>query len=190
MRRLAPVLALFLVAAGAGTRKAPTATPAAGHTETATFAAGCFWGVEALFRKVPGVVDTLVGYTGGTTPDPTYEQVLTHTTGHAEAVQVEFDPAQVSYDELLSVFWSHHDPTTRNRQGPDIGDQYRSAVFTHSPEQQAAAEAMKARLEQSKRFKKPIVTDIAPAGPFYRAEEYHQRYAEKHGGAQCHLPGL
>jgi peptide-methionine (S)-S-oxide reductase len=169
---------------------AAAATEDGAQTEQAIFAAGCFWGVEAVFRKVPGVVDVEVGYTGGTTPDPTYEKVLTHTTGHAEAVRIEFDPSQVSYDELLEVFWDNHNPTTINRQGPDIGSQYRSAVFTHSPEQQTAAEAMKARLNASRRFKKPIVTEIVPAAAFYRAEDYHQRYFEKHGGGQCHIPGL
>ena len=153
--------------------------------EQATFAAGCFWGVEALFRQVTGVVNTTVGYTGGAVPNPTYAQVCSHKTGHAEAVLVEYDPSQVSYEQLLEVFWNHHDPTTPNRQGPDRGSQYRSAVFYHTPAQQAAAEAMKARLQRSDRFKAPIVTQIVPAGPFYRAEAYHQRYYDKHGGGQC-----
>ena len=159
----------------------------AGQTmEQATFAAGCFWGVEALFRQVKGVVNATVGYTGGHTQNPTYEQVCAHTTGHAEAVRVEFDPAQVSYDQLLEVFWNNHDPTTRNRQGPDVGSQYRSAVFYHTPEQRAAAEAMKQRLQASHRFPGSLVTEIVPAPEFYPAEESHQRYFEKHGG-QCHI---
>lgn len=154
--------------------------------EKATFAAGCFWGVEEAFRHVKGVVDTAVGYCGGQTKDPTYEDVCTDRTGHAEAVQVEFDPAQVSYDQLLDVFWQAHDPTTLNRQGPDVGTQYRSAIFFHTPEQQAAAHASKQRLEQSGRLRRPIVTEIVPAAPFYRAEEYHQRYLERRGMASCH----
>ena len=155
--------------------------------ETATFAAGCFWGVEAVFRQVQGVTNATVGYTGGTVKHPTYEQVCTNTTGHAEAVRVEYDPSQVSYEALLDVFWNNHDPTTPNRQGPDWGSQYRSAIFTQTPQQRAAAEASKQRLEQSHQFKRPIVTQIVPASEFYPAEEYHQRYFEKHGGAQCHI---
>ena len=154
-------------------------------TEKATFGAGCFWGVEATFRAVPGVKDAAVGYAGGKTENPTYEDVCSHTTGHAEVVQVEFDPAAVSYDHLLDVFWSNHNPTTLNRQGPDVGDQYRSVIFYHSPEQKAAAEASKARLEQSGRHKQPIVTYIQPAPTFYRAEDYHQRYLEKRGLSHC-----
>jgi peptide-methionine (S)-S-oxide reductase len=149
----------------------------------ATFAAGCFWGVEAAFREVEGVVQTSAGYTGGGTPEPTYEQVCSHATGHAEAVEVWFDPATVSYQRLLDVFWQIHDPTTRNRQGFDIGSQYRSAIFFHSPEQQAAAATSRER-EQAKR-RRQIVTEIAPAAAFYRAEEYHQRYFEKTGRAAC-----
>lgn len=145
----------------------------------ATFAAGCFWGVEEDFRKTKGVQDATVGYIGGSIKFPTYEQVCTDTTGHAEAVQVEYDPAVVSYDRLLEVFWESHDPTTLNRQGPDVGTQYRSEIFTHSPEQAAAAEASKARLAKSGRVKRPVVTEITPATDFYRAEEYHQRYVEK-----------
>ena len=156
-------------------------------TEQATFAAGCFWGVEAFFRQVNGVVDTSVGYTGGTVAHPTYEDVCQHQTGHAEAVRVEYDPADVSYERLLEVFWKHHNPTTPNRQGPDHGSQYRSAIFYHTPAQQTAAEAMKRRLDQSRRYASPIVTQIVPVSQFYRAEEYHQRYDEKHGGAQCHI---
>ena len=157
-------------------------------TETATFAAGCFWGVEAAFRQINGVVNATVGYTGGTTKNPTYEQVCTHTTGHAEAVQVEFDPTHVSYEQLLEAFWTMHDPTTKNRQGPDVGSQYRSAIFYHTPSQQAAAEAAKAKLERSRRFPRPIVTEISPAAAFYLAEAYHQRYFEKNKDAQCHIP--
>ncbi len=151
--------------------------------ERATFAAGCFWGVEAAFREVDGVSKTSVGYTGGRTQAPTYEQVCSHSTGHAEAVEVYFDPAAVSYNELLERFWQTHNPTTRNRQGLDIGDQYRSAIFFHSPEQQAAALAFKER-EQAK-HRRQIVTEIVPASAFYRAEEYHQRYFEKSGRAAC-----
>ncbi len=147
--------------------------------EKATFAAGCFWGVEAVFRQVKGVTSTTVGYTGGSFENPTYEDVCTGKTGHAEAVEVEFDPTRVSYEELLTVFFENHDPTTLNRQGPDIGTQYRSAVFCHAPEQMAAAKAMNEKLEKSGHYKKPIVTEITPASKFYRAEEYHQQYFEK-----------
>jgi peptide-methionine (S)-S-oxide reductase len=154
-------------------------------TEKATFGAGCFWGVEATFRAVPGVTDAAVGYAGGKTENPTYEDVCSHETGHAEVVQVEFDPAVVSYDHLLDVFWANHNPTTLNRQGPDVGDQYRSVIFCHSPEQQAAAEASKERLDKIGRYKKPVVTFIEPAPTFYRAEDYHQRYLEKRGLSHC-----
>lgn len=156
-------------------------------TEQATFAAGCFWGVESLFRQVKGVINTAVGYTGGTFKNPTYEDVCSHKTGHAEAVCVEFDPSQVSYQQLLDIFWNNHNPTTPNRQGPDYGSQYRSAIFYHTPDQKTAAETKKRRLEESHRFSAPIVTEITPATEFYRAEEYHQRYFEKHGGGQCHI---
>ncbi len=145
----------------------------------ATFAAGCFWGVEAAFRKVDGVIATTVGYIGGDTQNPTYEQVCSGTTGHAEAVELEFDPAKVGYERLLELFWELHDPTTPNRQGPDIGTQYRSAVFTHSPEQEAAAGASKEAAQGA--FARPIVTEIVPAGPFTRAEDYHQQYFENRG---------
>jgi peptide-methionine (S)-S-oxide reductase len=154
---------------------------------TATFAAGCFWGVEAAFRRVPGVLGTRAGYIGGSVPNPSYEQVCGHRTGHAEAVEVDYDPARVSYDELLTVFWEEHDPTQLNRQGPDVGDQYRSAIFVHDDEQEAAAQASKARLAQSDRFRRPIVTQIAAAPTFYPAEDYHQQYLEKRGLASCHL---
>ena len=153
-------------------------------TQTATFAAGCFWGVEAAFRQVPGVVDAISGYTGGRTENPTYKEVCSDRTGHAEAVQVTFDPSKVSYDELLDAFWKIHDPTQVNRQGPDFGSQYRTAIFTHSPEQAVAARASLAR-EQAQ-YAKPIATEIVPATAFYPAEEYHQRYFERHGVA-CHI---
>jgi len=156
-------------------------------TEKATFAAGCFWGVEAAFRQVPGVLDAAVGYSGGAFPNPTYEDVCTGRTGHAESVQVEFDPARVSYDQLLDVFWENHDPTTLNRQGPDVGTQYRSVIFVEGPEQEKAAKESKERLEKSGRYRRPIVTEIAPAQPFWRAEDYHQRYLEKRGLAHCKI---
>ena len=156
-------------------------------SEKATFAAGCFWGVESAFRQVPGVLDAAVGYSGGSFPDPTYEDVCTGRTGHAESVEVEFDPARVSYDQLLDVFWENHDPTTLNRQGPDVGTQYRSAIFFHNPEQEKAATESKARLDASGRFRRPIVTEIAPASQFWRAEDYHQRYLEKRGLAHCKI---
>jgi len=149
--------------------------------EKATFAAGCFWGVEAAFRKIKGVKEVQSGYTGGRVKSPTYEQVCTGSTGHAEAIEILFDPKEVSYEKLLDVFWQMHDPTTYHRQGPDVGSQYRSAIFTHSAHQAELAE--KSKKIYTKRFSKPIVTEIVPAGPFYRAEEYHQRYHEKHGGS-------
>ncbi|MGZ4195666.1 MAG: peptide-methionine (S)-S-oxide reductase MsrA [Solirubrobacteraceae bacterium] len=151
--------------------------------QRATFAAGCFWGIEAAFREIEGVVRTSVGYTGGSTVDPTYEQVCSDTTGHAEAVEVWFDPATVSYDELLNVFWSIHDPTTRNRQGWDFGSQYRSAIFFHDADQEKLATA--SRDTRQANTSRTIVTEIVPAVPFYDAEDYHQRYFEKHGGAVC-----
>lgn len=153
--------------------------------EKATFGAGCFWGVEEMFRNIKGVSSATSGYGGGTMENPTYEDVCRHETGHAEVVEVEFDPAQVTYEQLLDVFWSNHDPTTRDRQGPDVGSQYRSVVFYHSPEQQQAAQAKKEELDKSGRFRRPIVTQIEPAPTFYRAEEYHQRYLEKHGRSHC-----
>jgi peptide-methionine (S)-S-oxide reductase len=151
--------------------------------ERATFAAGCFWGVEAALREVEGVVSTRVGYTGGTTAEPTYEQVCTDTTGHAEAVDVWFDPAVVGYGDLLDTFWSIHDPTSRDRQGWDFGRQYRSAIFVHDADQERLAIA--SRDEHQPGLTRPIVTEIVPASTFYDAEEYHQRYFEKHGGAAC-----
>jgi peptide-methionine (S)-S-oxide reductase len=153
--------------------------------QTATFGAGCFWGVEELFRQVPGVAETAVGYMGGKLPKPTYEDVCTDRTGHAEVVQLKFDPAKVSYDKLLEAFWESHDPTTVNRQGPDIGSQYRSVVFYHNSDQKRAAELMRQELEESQRFPRKIVTEIEPASTFWRAEEYHQRYFEKKGGGTC-----
>lgn len=151
--------------------------------EQATFAAGCFWGVEEAFRRMPGVVDTAVGYAGGTTENPSYEEVCSGGTGHAEAVRVSFDPAKVSYEQLLELFWELHDPTQVDRQGPDIGTQYRSAIFTHGAAQAEAAEASKARLAESGRYRRPIATAIEPAGPFWLAEAYHQQYFAKRGGA-------
>jgi peptide-methionine (S)-S-oxide reductase len=153
----------------------------------ATFAAGCFWGVEATFRQLPGVTSTRVGYTGGRLADPTYQDVCSDSTGHAEAVEVEYDPAKLSYDKLLEVFWENHDPTQLNRQGPDWGTQYRSAIFFHDPQQQAAALASKEKLGKSGRYSKPIVTQIIPAMTFYPAEDYHQQYLEKRGLATCHI---
>ncbi|PTX49623.1 peptide-methionine (S)-S-oxide reductase [Melghirimyces profundicolus] len=153
----------------------------------ATFGAGCFWGVEELFRKVDGVTSTAVGYMGGTKENPTYEEVCTNRTGHAEVVDLEYDPSVVSYEELLQIFWDNHNPTTLNRQGPDIGSQYRSVIFYHTPEQKEIAEKSKKELEASGKWKDPIVTQIEPAGPFYRAEEYHQRYLQKRGQSSCHI---
>ncbi len=147
----------------------------------ATFSAGCFWHVEHLFRKVKGVTDTSVGYTGGNFDNPTYQDVCSSKTGHAEAVQVEYDPSQVSYEDLLEIFWENHDPTSLNRQGPDIGTQYRSAVFVHDEEQEKLAKTSKQKLEKSGKFKKPIVTEIKPISSFYKAEDYHQKYFEKMG---------
>jgi len=156
-------------------------------SEKAIFAAGCFWGVEAAFRQIPGVLRTAVGYIGGKTQNPTYEDVCSDETGHAEAVEVEYDPKRVTYDQLLDVFWNEHDPTQLNRQGPDVGTQYRSAIFFNTPEQQAAAIASKQALEKSGRFRRPIVTEIVPAPLFYRAEDYHQQYLEKRGLATCKI---
>lgn len=153
----------------------------------ATFAAGCFWGVEAAFLKIKGVKNATCGYTGGHTENPTYEDVCSHTTGHAEAVEVEYDPTVVSYEKLLDTFWDMHNPTTLNRQGPDLGDQYRSAIFYHTPEQKEAAEASKKKLDSSGRWPNPIVTEITPAQKFWRAEEYHQKYFEKTGQESCKL---
>ena len=156
-------------------------------TEIATFGAGCFWGVEAAFRRVPGVVDAVSGYSGGHAENPTYKEVCTDRTGHAEVVQVTFDPARVSYEQLLEVFWKMHDPTQVNRQGPDFGKQYRTAIFYHTPEQQALALKSKQALEASGKLQRPVATEITPAGTFWRAEEYHQRYLEKKGQESCHI---
>ena len=153
----------------------------------ATFAAGCFWGVEARFAQLPGVTATAVGYEGGTMPNPTYKDVCTDRTGHAEAVEIDYDPAKISYEQLLDAFFSLHDPTQLNRQGPDWGTQYRSVVFYHTPEQEAAAKAAIERLTAEKRFSKPIATQVVPATTFWRAEEYHQKYLEKRGAASCHI---
>jgi peptide-methionine (S)-S-oxide reductase len=154
-------------------------------TEKATFGAGCFWGVEATFRQIEGVTNVMAGYAGGTKDNPTYEDVCSDETGHAEVVEVEFDPSQVSYDLLLDVFWSNHNPTTLNRQGPDVGTQYRSVIFYHSPEQKSAAETSKETINKSGRFRQQVVTQIEPAPRFWRAEEYHQRYLEKRGQTHC-----
>ncbi len=154
---------------------------------TATFGAGCFWGVEEAFRKLKGVQSTTVGYMGGSFENPTYEDVCSGTTGHAEVLQVQYDPSQISYEQLLSVFWSCHNPTTLNRQGPDVGEQYRSAIFFHTSEQKETAGASKEALEKSSKWKRPIVTEITPASIFWRAEEYHQQYLAKHGLGNCHI---
>ena len=153
-------------------------------TREATFAAGCLWGVESKFRRVKGVVSTSVGYSGGTFPDPTYRDVCSGTTGYTESVRVEYDPAIVSYDDLLEVFWRCHDPTTPNRQGPDVGSQYRSAVYFHSPEQEEAAVASKARVQAQLPVR--VTTEVVQAGTFYGAEDYHQQYFEKQGRTSCH----
>ena len=153
--------------------------------EKATFGAGCFWGVEAAFRQLAGVRETQAGYMGGDLENPSYQDVCTDRTGHAEVVEVTFDPAVTTYQDLLKVFWENHDPTTKNRQGPDVGTQYRSVIFFHSPEQEQ--EARRSRDEAQKHFKRPIVTEIVPATRFWRAEEYHQQYLEKRGLSHCHL---
>lgn len=155
--------------------------------EKATFGAGCFWGVEAAFREIDGVTDTAVGYMGGSVENPTYEDVCTNRTGHAEVVQIDFDPERISYESILNVFWNIHDPTALNRQGPDFGTQYRSAIFYHSPEQKAVAEESKAKLQATGRHDSLIVTEIVPTSTFWRAEEYHQQYFEKHGTGSCHI---
>ncbi|HET9751981.1 MAG TPA: peptide-methionine (S)-S-oxide reductase MsrA [Myxococcales bacterium] len=167
--------------AGHGTPLAAT-----GKNQLAIFAQGCFWGVEERFRKLPGVVATAVGYAGGHAANPSYEEVCTGTTGHAESVLVEFDPAQVSYGKLLRFFWETHDPTSGDAQGPDHGTQYRSAIFTFGPEQQK--EALASREEAQKELRDPITTEIAPAGPFWIAEGYHQQWDEKHGALSCPMP--
>ena len=155
--------------------------------DRATFGAGCFWGVEAAFRQIKGVTATVTGYSGGTFKNPTYEDVCSGKTSHAEVVEVHYDPQKISYEVLLKTFWENHDPTTLNRQGPDVGAQYRSAIFFHTPEQQKVAIAFKESLEKSGHFKHPIVTEIKPAKEFYKAEEYHQQYLEKRGLSSCHF---
>ena len=155
--------------------------------QKATFGAGCFWGVEAAYRQIKGVISTAVGYSGGAYDNPSYKDVCTGRTGHAEVVEVTYDPARVAYDDLLKVFWDNHNPTTLNRQGWDVGTQYRSAIFFHTPEQEAAARASRDALDSSGKYRKPIVTDIAPASSFYMAEEYHQQYLEKRGLSSCHI---
>ena len=178
---LSLILALLVASASTYIYKRETRV-----TEKATFAAGCFWGVEDTFRAVPGVVNATVGYTGGTSENPTYEEVCRHKTGHAEAVEVEFEPAKVSYQKLLEVFFDNHNPTTMNRQGPDVGDQYRSHIFYHGEPQRLAAEAYKEKLNKE-RYKGKIVTLIDPAKTFWKAEEYHQQYLKKHGLGNCHI---
>jgi peptide-methionine (S)-S-oxide reductase len=155
--------------------------------ETAVFGAGCFWGVESFFREVPGVVDAVSGYAGGNVANPSYKQVCSGNTGHAEVVQVTYDPAKVSYDRLLDVYFANHDPTTMNRQGPDVGSQYRSVIFAETPEQESKAKQKIEQLTQAKRYKRPIVTSVERFRNFYRAEEYHQRYFEKNGLPSCHV---
>jgi peptide-methionine (S)-S-oxide reductase len=156
------------------------------NLERATFAAGCFWGVEDAFLKMKGVKSTRVGYTGGNFPDPSYEDVCTDRTGHAEAIELEFDPNEISYKELLDFFWSIHNPTTKNRQGPDIGSQYRSTIFYHNPEQEKIARKSKQQLDDSNSFQNKIVTEIVPGATFYQAEDYHQKYYQKIGGGSCY----
>ncbi|MBD3292974.1 MAG: peptide-methionine (S)-S-oxide reductase MsrA [Armatimonadia bacterium] len=156
-------------------------------TETATFGAGCFWGVEEKFRTTPGVVDTEVGYAGGHTENPTYKQVCSHTTGHAEVVELKYDPEKITYEELLKIFFEMHDPTQVNRQGPDVGDQYRSVIFYHTDAQKQAAEKMKAELDDSDTYSRPIATQIEKAPKFWPAEDYHQEYFKKRGGGGCHF---
>jgi peptide-methionine (S)-S-oxide reductase len=157
------------------------------NLQTATFAAGCFWGVEESFRKIKGIKSTMVGYTGGRRANPTYKDVCTDLTGHAEAIQLQYDPEEVTYEELLKVFWSIHNPTTKNRQGPDVGSQYRSVIFYHTPEQELSARKSIEELEKSGRFRNRIVTEIVPANIFYKAEEYHQKYYERKGGGACYF---
>lgn len=156
--------------------------------QTATFGAGCFWGVESVFRQLDGVVDAAVGYSGGLFENPTYQDVCSDRTGHAEVVQIRYDPAAITYDKLLSVFWKCHDPTQVNRQGPDVGSQYRSVIFYHTPQQKVAAESSREALAQSGKHRRPIATEIVPAATFYRAEEYHQQYLAKRGLPNCHIP--
>ncbi len=156
-------------------------------SQEATFGAGCFWGVEELFRVIPGVVETAAGFMGGTKKNPSYENVCSDDTGHAEVVHITYDPSRVSYEQLLKLFWENHNPTTMNRQGPDYGSQYRSVIFFYTPEQEQVARASKEMMDKSGKFKNPIVTQIVPAEPFYRAEEYHQQYLHKRGLGTCHV---
>ncbi len=159
-----------------------------GSMETAMFGAGCFWGVEETFRRTPGVIETAVGYAGGKTKNPTYKDICTDATGHAEVVHVVYDSAKINYTQLLSVFWKGHNPTTLNSQGPDFGTQYRSVIFYYSPEQKQAAEESKSKLAASGKWKRPVVTEISAAGEFYKAEDYHQKYLMNRGLENCHLP--
>ena len=159
----------------------------ANNVEKAAFGAGCFWGVEAAFRQIKGVVSTQVGYMGGKMKNPTYEDVCTDETGHAEVVEITYDPKRVSYEKLLEVFWQNHDPTQVNRQGPDVGTQYRTMIFYHNEGQKKVAIASKEKLEKSRKYNKPIMTKIVPASTFYKAEEYHQQYLEKRGLSTCHI---
>ena len=187
----AVLVAILMLAGGCSARRGHAMaddknTGPAGKYESAMFGAGCFWGVEEIFRTLDGVVETAVGYSGGTVANPTYEQVCGGKTGHTEVIHIKYDPNKISYEKLLGVFWDNHNPTTVNRQGPDVGYQYRSVVFYYMPEQKASAEALKQKLTESKRFSGPIVTAIEPAKEFYRAEEYHQRYLEKRGIKACH----
>lgn len=170
-------------------KEPPSPTDEKSSTHVAMFGAGCFWGVESAFEKIPGVLSTKAGFMGGHVKNPTYEQVCAHTTGHAEVVRIEYDPSKVTYEKLLETFWSIHDPTTLNRQGPDVGDQYRSVIFYATPEEKKAAETLKGKLEKSGKFKKKIVTEISPSKEFYQAEDYHQKYYEKRGiKPVCRLP--
>jgi peptide-methionine (S)-S-oxide reductase len=169
------------------TDNTPTTTNTNETLQKATFGAGCFWGVEAAYRQIKGVISTAVGYSGGTYDRPSYKDVCTGRTGHAEVVEVTYDPSRVSYEDLLKVFWDNHNPTTLNRQGWDIGTQYRSAIFFHTPEQKAAALASKQALDASGKYRKPIVTEVEPASEFYMAEDYHQQYLEKRGLSSCHI---
>jgi peptide-methionine (S)-S-oxide reductase len=174
----------------AASRESEKETRMSANPQQAMFGAGCFWGVQATFDKTPGVLKTTVGYAGGKTKNPTYKDICTDSTGHAEVILIEFDPAKVSYDQLLDVFFTNHNPTTLNRQGPDVGTQYRSAIFFYSPDQEAAAAMAKEKWQMSGKWKKPIVTEIVAAGEFYAAEDYHQKYLAKRGLDTCHAPDL
>ncbi len=184
MRKLSLVV-LWVGVLSMGMSGQPSGGKMTPNLKKATFAAGCFWGVEKILARMEGVVSTSVGYAGGATPNPTYEQVCTGRTGHAEAVEVVYDPSRVRYEQLLITFWEYHDPTTRNRQGPDVGSQYRSAIFYHDAEQAEVAKRSKQLLEEAHLFQAPIVTEIIPAGEFWKAEEYHQKYLQKNPGGYC-----